>query len=262
MYTSSIAALCLACLLLCAPVACAQEAGLSPRQQELWDATLKKLTAVYAKKGITPNPMSKAEVDAIRVPLVCDASKTGPLPWDVRLLLQFDRDLIVDMSPGEKLKFFDLLLTPETRVLTPDGLVDTLEEIASFFGDAVRIDKAAGKKAFLQKGASLPTVLRLSQIGGDELPGLWLVQGTLCTPVVHFDYDDVAEFYLRSLCVLDYVSWYIDAEGNPESLNDEGTDKTRLLTPEEEQAALTLLQPQLAPLNEALDDCLLAVFPE
>ena len=263
MHASFFATVCLAVLFLFFPGVSAQAASkesLTPRQQELWDATLKKLNAVYAQKGLIPNPMSAEEVAAIQVPLVCDGSKTGPLPWDVRVLLRFDRNLSIGFGKQEKL--FERLLDPKQRVFIPEGLPNLLWEISSFLGDEESMDRKATQKAFLEKGAKLPVILALAQLGGDEVPGLWLASGSPCTPVIHFDYDDMPEFYLRSLCLLEYVAWYIDAEGNPESLNDNGTDQTFLLTPAETASALKTLPPQLEPLNEALDDSLMATFPE
>ena len=265
---ASFAALCLALLLACLPCAYAQAApqkdsslaGLSPRQQELWSATVKKLSVTYAKKGLTPTPMSREEVDAIRVPLVNSGGKTGPLPWDVRLLLQFDRNLSIGF--GEQDQLFKFLLDPKDRVFTPDGLVGLLQDISELLGDAGAMNTAAAKKGFLETGGRLPVVLSLAQLGGDEIPGLWLAEGSPCTPVVHFDYDDMPEFYLRSLCLLDYVTWYIDAEDNPESMNDKGTDKSFLLTPAEAKAAEKALLPQLEPLNKALSQCLEKGFLE
>lgn len=238
----------------------AADDGLSERQRLLWRATRERLEAVYAAEGRSRNPMSREAVEALRVPLVCDGSKTGPLPWDVKLLLQFDQDLFIDRSQPVQ-PFLGRLLEPEAVLFVPK---DLMEFIVYVLAEKPLEMAAAAERAFLEKGGDLPAVLDLSQIGGDELPGLFMaVEPGENSVVVHFDYDDQPEYYLRSLCLLEYVARYIDSGSRrrlpPWSMpwraaipGSARTDASQALEPEEQRELLRRLQPLVDELNAAM----------
>lgn len=239
----------------------AKAADLSPRQRELWDKAHKSLAETYEKLGRIPNPMSREEAEAIRVPLLCDKSKSGPLPWDVKLLLQFDQDMVLDRGDAPQ-KFFVFFHNPEWEMFVPDGVLDFL------FNDVLAGDlaspEAAGSAidAFLSGGSGLPAVIALSQIGGDEIPGFVMLDDPeACTPVVHFDYDDMPEIYLRNVCLLEYVAYYLNYNALPESVGD-GTDKSPWLSPEEQEAVMKKLDPVISAYNDSLMGALMGGLPD
>ena len=181
---------------------------MTPAQQQLWDKTRARLEQVYARDQRTPSPMAEEELDAFRVPLRSGEDKTGPPPWDLRLLLGFDRHLIlVDQDLDDRL--FRFILSEDgspPEPFTPDGLIDFLDDLSDY-AQFPPLDLVLTRQAFLHRGRGLPVVLGLSQLGGDELPGLWLAETPSGnTPVVHYDYDDFPEFYIRSTSLLDYVA--------------------------------------------------------
>ncbi len=302
---SSLLAVAALCLPLAAPMAFAAEGAnsLTQRQQELWDKTHAKLKRIYAERGITPNPMTEEEINAIKVPLHCDTpikrlprwarpsagpkkpatpDKIGQLPWDARLLLSFDRDLRLSNAPSPLFSF----ILEKDEAFTPYGVTDfffmlddrggttwymvahNLHSLLNPLGLLTDInninyhDRALWHKAvqaFIKETGNLPAVLELSQLGGDEIPGLWLVKSVNdCSPVVHFDYDDMPEFYLNSACLLDYVAIHID--GVYENLP--GDPPVLFLTSEEARAATDMLNPKLEQLNNGLDAIIMAFVDE
>lgn len=124
------------------------------------------------------------------------------------------------------------------------------------------------RQAFFNRGRGLPVVLSLSQLGGDELPGLWLAETPSGnTPVLHYDYDDFPEFYVRSTSLLDYVAIYAtvyDQELSPKAtaaaINDPGAgeyEMERLFVEADSiRQDLKALTGPLAALNAALEDTL------
>lgn len=241
---------------------CSSRDGLTSRQRALWEASKSKIMALYAAEGRVPAPMSKADVDAIRVPLNCGESKMGPLPWDVKLLLQFDKNLFIDRHP-DLTPFFCFIVRPDWAMFAPQGVNEfILEESFLVEGGTPEMTQMANK-AFLEEGAALPAVLALSQIGGDELPNLWMVtKADEPSVVIHFDYDDEPEFYIRSLCLLEYVAHNIVDAGTmlPRIPGSDGTDASQALTSEEQAAMLERLRPQLEELNRVMWHGLDAAF--
>ncbi len=279
------ALLLLVVLTLGAPASGAAAGDLTPRQREIWEKTKARLEQVYAAKKIIPAPMSEAEIRTIRVPLVCAnplsgdlpwnlrlaealghsayVGPTGPLPWDAQLLLGFDRNL--KMHDGDA-TFFDFILASKHQIFTPDGLLGLFADLGSMLSEEP-LDLKKAKRVFLARAKGLPMVLNLPQLGGDEIPGLWLARTPLgCTPVLHFDYDDFPEFYLRNACLLDYVSIYVgeDWEEHWGGGMRDGLmfGERMILSPEESQAALEALKPQLELLNKAVEDALMILAEE
>lgn len=230
------------------------------RHLHIWPKVKEKLLAVYAEMGRSPVPMSSEEADALMVPAVCDGSKMMPLPWDVKLLAQFDRNILIDTKPP-LVPLLHPILSPETRHFVPDRLIKfSFENIARYKqGSAAQAEEAA--RLFMTKGGQLPAVLSLGEVGWHELPALWLAAGPAESSVVlHLDYDDVPEFYVRSLCFLEYVYDYIDWNGRylKKMPGNPRTDRSNFLAPEEGPALFERLNPQLAALNEAVRGSLAA----
>lgn len=236
----------------------AMAADLTPAQQKLWEQIKTKLEKHYAKNNLTPRPMSQAEIEAIRVPLIIGEEATGPLPWDMKLLLAFDRDLtLLAFRPGHDRQLFimkDIKGQARPVIFTPDDLIDFLAFLGgSYGGFSSDADKMSA--SFIQKGRGTPTVLSLSQLGGgDELPGLWLIKTPGGhTPVVHFDYDDFPEFYVRNVSLLDYVACYIDDEYRPDLMKEEGFGGEYFyIDPAGARADFEAVRGQLEVLNDAL----------
>lgn len=243
-----------------APQAPAVELGGEPRHLHIWPQVKEKLLAVYAEMGRTPEPMSREEAEAVMVPAVCDGSKMMPLPWDVKLLAQFDRNILIDTKPP-LVPLLHPILSPETRLFVPGRLIKfSFENIARYKnGSAAQAEEAA--RIFMAGGGKLPAVLSLGEVGWHELPALWLAAGPEESSVVfHLDYDDVPEFYVRSLCFLEYVYDYIDWNGRylKKMPGSPRTDRSNFLAPEEGPALFERLNPQLAELNLAVRNSLAA----
>ena len=242
---------------------------LTSTQKELWDNTKARLEQVYARDQRRPAPMTEEELDAFRLPLKCGEDETGPLPWDLRLLLGFDRHLVLaDQEDDDQL--FRFILSEDgspPEPFTPDGLIDFLEDL-SHYSNFYPLEPVLMRQAFFHRGLGLPVVLDLSQLGGDELPGLWLAETPSGnTPVVHFDYDDFPEFYIRSTSLLDYVAINAtrrDRQMSPKVVQEKITDPeageyhmARLFIEADSiKGDLTALAGPLAALNAALADTL------
>lgn len=204
---------------------------------ELWQKTLAELQRIYGKKGLTPDPLPQEAIEALRVPGVYGGEVTQPLPWDVRFLLGFDRNLTLSTHYRNDIQLFKYILWGnESMLFSP-------EDVLSFTSPPIEDDC----RPFAEEAKGLPAVLSLPQIGGDELPGLWLsVPPENCTPVIHFDYDDVPEFYIRDTCLFHYVLEYL------EDRNTSGTEIPLLFTEEQDTQRHAMLEDALDKLNEAL----------
>ena len=257
-----IAAVFLAALVFTALPAQADElsaSDLTPTQKLLWEKTRAELEKVYLKLGRTPTPMPQAEIDAIRLPLTPEKTERGPLPWDVRLLLSFDRNLTLYYNHAPLLAG---LLDPqaEKRLFLPDMLLDVLEDspFNLFSDDEYPMTREEVRATLLKEGGKLPALWFIEQ-SGDELPLLWAAGGPQdCTVVLHFDYDDEPEFYVRNTSLFGYVLEFITKDGSGKFLPDTRTDASALWDEATDQAILKALRPKVERLNTILDDVLYA----
>ena len=245
------------------------ESELSPARRELWLKTKARLEQVYEKEKRVASPMSEEELDALRFPARCGEEETVPLPWDLRLLMGFDRNLTL-AGQGDDDRLFRFLLSGNpimNPVFTPDGLVNFLEDLGHY-GSFYPLDRVLMRQAFLNRGRGLPVVLELAQLGGDELPGLWLIETPSGnTPVLHYEYDDYPPtFYLRSTSLLDYAAAYLEGvygdQPAPAYTSVQGNDGEEasyyvdglFIGAEEIKSEFEALKGPLKALNAALED--------
>lgn len=238
---------------------------LSKEQQKLWNRMRRALAKKYAKLGHRPNPMSPAELASLRVPVVMDGSRTGPPPWDVLLLLGFDRDLTLAVPHNHYPLMAWVLkgdIFPRTGML--DGLHFEMERLTDD-GDFER-RSVEGIAVFIKATGDMPALLDLPQLGGDELPCLWpSPEPGGCSLVLHFDYDDAPEFYLRSTCLFSYVLEYLDWDDTTDETLDTDTypvDRSHFWDEARDREILESVKPMVNRLNKALEDTMESMFSE
>ncbi|SHN70223.1 hypothetical protein [Desulfovibrio litoralis] len=230
---------------------------LTPFQKELWDKVKLILDKRYAENKITPNPMSKAELDALRVPYTLDKKVTMPIPWDMRLLLGYDRNFHLWGSHADRPLFQPYIEnreniyqpeSSETRIGMAFGLLSMVDPESYKVIIKDRTPKEVLKDVFdeiIRESGNLPTTMELSQIGGSEIPMLWFAkQSNGCTPVLHSN-------YLRNVCLLDYVAQVMMQVEVPQFHS--GHDIPYLVNPVEYEKGLKELEPQFKQLESALN---------
>lgn len=237
---------------------------------KLAEDILAELRAIYTRKGRVASPMSASELDVLTVPMNMDGKQYGPLPWDVRLLLGFDRNLTLGWDTDPLFRFFTR--DREHLFLGPEALLDMLDELDIVPADE-RVPGAENQaqEQFLEMMAGLPPLLSLSQLGGDEIPFLWPSEDPADgSSVVHFDYDDMPEFYLRNTCFLDYVLQYVTEENGNAAMarhktgyaREIGTDYSILFTPEADLARFHARKNNIKRLNQALEGVFEIIWPD
>lgn len=233
-----------------------QGESLTPRQRELWDAARAQLLAVYEKTGRVARPMTRAEVEAPTVPLSVDGKRRGALPWDVRELLLFDRDLFLSGAYDGALPLLGAFPDAAPPEFLTGRFLDILEGAPfSLFSDpALGFTRKRAEALLLKHGGSLPALWLLPGGDGGELPLLWpALSSGGGTSVLHFNHGDAPGFSIKSACLLSYVLEYVIPRDEDAYDRATGADRSRLLTKEENAAVLELLRPKLEELNGVAD---------
>lgn len=230
------------------------ENHLTAEQEKLWEKTLKELTALYQELHLTAKPMPEEKIKAIRIPSNIAEEGSMPLPWDVQLLLRFDKNLTLAPEDNE----FPLLADAASGVLcSADVLIELLSDLSNEEPNLRR-----GRKVFLEQAGDLPPLIDLPQLGGDELPVLWpVLPRSQCTIVLHLDTDNTAEFYVRSTSLFNYVLQYLASANNlPHTIEDTKTDVSQLWAEKKDSLILDQIESKMELLNDALFNTVKAMF--
>jgi hypothetical protein len=227
---------------------------LTAEQEKLWEKTLKELTFLYEKLQLTAKPLSLEKIQAIRIPSNIAEEGSMPLPWDVQLLLSFDKNLTLAPEDNE----YPLLADAASGVLySADVLIELLSDLSNEEANPRR-----GRKVFLEQAGDLPPLIDLPQLGGDELPILWpVLPRDQCSIVLHLDTDNTAEFYVRSTSLFNYVLQYLaSANDLPETIEDTKTDISQLWTEKKDTIILDRIESKMELLNDSLYNMIKAMF--
>lgn len=222
--------------------------NLTAEQKKFWEKTLKELTVLYEKLNLTAKPMPIEKIQAVRIPGNIAEEGAVPLPWDVQLLLGFDKDLTLAPDDNE----FPLLNDASKGIVcTADVLIELISDLS---GEEPNSRRA--RKIFLEQAGDLPPLIDLPQLGGDELPMLWpVLSRDQCSVVLHFNTDDNAEFYVRSTSLFSYVLQYLASSADsPNPVEDTRTDQSRLWNEKKDMIILDRIESKLELLNDAVSN--------
>jgi hypothetical protein len=228
--------------------------NLTAEQKKLWEKTHKELSALYTTLKLSANPMPAEKIKAIRIP--SDIAEEGfmPLPWDVQLLLGFDKNLTLAPEDNE----LPLLIDAADGIMcNTDVLIELLSDLANEEPNPRR-----GRKAFLEQAGDLPPLIDLPQLDGDEFPVLWpILPRDQCSVVLHLDTDGSAEFYVRSTSLFNYVLQYLASASNPpDTIEDTKTDVSLLWTEKKDVIILDQIESKIELLNDSLYNMVKAMF--
>ena len=225
-------------------------AALTPFQHDLWKKLKPVLDKQYAAFKIQPDPMPRQELDALVVPCTLNKQTVKPIPWDMRLLLAYDRNFQLWGSYADQ-PLFAPYFSENPNIYLPEFPIYnfiSMNEVGAELGlypFKTQSDPTEILHAVNTAYASLPTGMEMSQIGGEESPTLWFAeQANGCTPVLHTD-------YLRNGCLFDYVAQVMmQIEAPPYHA---GADIPYIVDPVAYAASLEELKGKFTALRHVLD---------